>query len=56
MRKLFLETCKYYCIQNYLNEDIFKMIQREDENLEYFVEIFVYIVKRKNNINCDSII
>lgn len=35
---------KYYYIQHDIKEYIFKMSQKGDENLEYFVEIFVYNV------------
>lgn len=37
-----------------IKDEVFKMIQKEDENLKYFVEIFAYNVKRVEMNNLDE--
>lgn len=41
-----MEKYKYYCIYNELQNEVSKMSQKEDESLEYLVEIFSNNVKR----------
>ena len=44
MKSAFLEKYKDYCMPHNLKDEVFKMMQKEDENLEDFVEIFSYNV------------
>lgn len=37
-----------------LKDEVFKMVEREDENLEYLVEIFSYNIKRDKIHNLDE--
>ena len=45
MKTIFLEKYKDYRIPHNLEYEVLKMIQKEDENLEYFIEIFAYNLK-----------
>ena len=45
MKIVFLEKYKDYCIHHDLRNQVFKMNQKEDEILEYLVEIFTYNAK-----------
>ena len=45
MKRVFLETYQYYCIHHDLLNELFKINQKEDEILEYLVQIFTYNVK-----------
>ena len=45
MKTTFLEKYKDYCMPHNIKDEIFKMMQKEYENLEDFIEIFSYNVK-----------
>lgn len=57
MRILILEKYKYYCMHHDLKDEIFKMTQKEDGNLNDLVKIFVYYVKREklHNLGFDTL-
>ena len=42
MRRIFLNKYQTYCRSKYSKDDIFRMNQQEDENLEEYLERFVY--------------
>ena len=54
MKISFLEKYKDYCMPHNIKDEVFKMIQKEDENLEDFVERFAYNVKREKLNNLDE--
>lgn len=47
MKTTFLEKYKNYCMPHNINDEVFKMVQKEDENIKDFVERFA-ILKGKN--------
>ena len=49
---MFLEKYQEYCNTKDKREKLFKMVQRDDDILEYFVERILYNVQRagKNNM------
>jgi hypothetical protein len=49
MKKTFLEKYQEYCRSQELREEIFKMTQKEDENLEDYVEWFQYNLQRSSH-------
>jgi len=54
MKETFLGKYRYYCMPSNLKDEVFKMTQKEDENLEDLVERFVYNVKREKMDNLDE--
>ena len=48
---MFLEKYQEYCNTKYKREELFKMVQKEDESLEYFVERLLYNVQRAGQMN-----
>lgn len=54
MKRVFLEKYKYYCMHRNLKDKVFKMMQKEDENLEDLVEVFAYNIKRAKINNLDE--
>ena len=54
MKKVFLDGYLNYCMPNNHKDEVFKMIQREDENLEYLIERFNYNLKRAKMDNLDE--
>ena len=54
MRKAFLERYLDYCIPINHKEEVFKMMQKEDENLEDLLERFNYNIKRAKMENLDQ--
>ena len=46
MKHVFLEKYQEYCNTKYKTEELFKMVQMDDEILEYFVERILYNVQR----------
>ena len=52
---MFLEKYQEYCNTKDKREELFKMVQRDDESLEYFVERILYNVQRarQNNMGLD---
>ena len=54
MKEAFLENYRDYCMPQNIKDEVFKMTQKEDENLEDLVEIFVYNVKREKMYNLDE--
>lgn len=54
MKEDFLGKYIYYCMPSNLKDEVFKMTQKEDENLEDLVERFVYNVKREKIYNLDE--
>ena len=54
MKEAFLGKYRDYCTPSNLKDKVFKMTQKEDENLEYMVERFVYNVKRVKMDNLDE--
>jgi hypothetical protein len=53
MCKCFLKKYQEYRKARYLHEDIFKMTQREEKILEYYVEIFQYNLQRSKKNKLD---
>lgn len=50
MKEKFLEKYKDYCRGNDMHEDdIFRMLQKEDESLEDYVEMFLFSFKKSNH-------
>lgn len=45
MKKVFLQKYEDYCKARDLIEEIFQMTQKEDESLEYYVELFQYNIQ-----------
>lgn len=43
-----------YCMPSNLKDEVFKMTQKEDENLEDLAERFVYNIKREKMDNLDE--
>ena len=54
MKKTFLDRYLDYCMPTNDKDEVFKMMQREDENLEDFIESFNYNLKRANMNNLDE--
>ena len=54
MKKVFLDGCLDYCMPINHKDEVFKMVQREDENLEVLIEIFNYNLKREKMDNLDQ--
>jgi len=54
MKEAFLGKCKDYCLPTNRKEEVFKVTQKEDENLEDLVERFFYNVKREEMDNLDE--
>jgi len=50
MKTTFLDKYKDYCMPHNFKDEVFKMVQKEDENLEDFVERFAYNVKTEKLI------
>jgi len=46
MRNTFLKNYQDYCKATKLREDIFKMTQKEEENLQDYLENFLYNIQR----------
>ena len=46
MKQVFLEKYQEYCNTKDKREDLFKMVQKDEESLEYFVERLLYNVQR----------
>ena len=46
MKHAFLENYQEYCNTKDKREELFKMVQRDDESLKYFVERILYNVQR----------
>ena len=51
MKHVFLEKYQEYCNTKDKREELFKMVQKEDESLEDFVERLLYNVKRAGQTN-----
>jgi len=54
MKKTFLDRYLDYCMPTNHKDEVFKMMQREDENLEDLIERFNYNLKRANMNNLDE--
>lgn len=54
MKEDFLGKYRDYCMPSNLKDEVFKMAQKEDENLEHLVECFFYKVKREKMDNLDD--
>ena len=56
MKHVFLEKYQKYCNTKYKREELFKMVQRDNEILEYFGERILYNVQRagKTNMGLES--
>ena len=54
MKDAFLEKYKYYCMPHNLKDEVFKMMQKEDENIEDLVERFAYNLKIDEMHNLDD--
>ena len=54
MKRAFLERYLDYCIPVNHKEEVFKMVQKEDENLEDLLERFNYNMKRSKMENLDQ--
>jgi hypothetical protein len=57
MRKIFLKKYQAYCRPRDSKEDIFRMAQQEEENLEDYLERFLYNLQKSkhNSLNFDLI-
>ena len=53
MKQAFLNKYQEYCRASDQKEELFKMNQKEDESLEYFVEILEYNVQRLGHPDLD---
>ena len=51
MKHVFLKKYQEYCNTKDKREELFKMVQRDDESLEYFVERILYNVPRVGQTN-----
>ena len=51
MKQVFLEKYQEYCNIKDKREELFKMVQRDDESLEDFVERILYNVQRARQTN-----
>ena len=51
MKQVFLEKYQEYCNTKDKREELFKMVQKEDESLEDFMERLLYIVQRVGQMN-----
>ena len=54
MKRAFLERYLEYCIHVNQKEEVFKMMQKEDENLEDLLERFNYNIKKAKMENLDQ--
>jgi len=54
MKQTFLDRYLDYCKPTNHKDEVFKMVQKEDENLEDLLEIFQYSLKREKMSNLDS--
>jgi len=54
MKKEFLDRYLDYCMPTNHKDEVFKMMQREDENLEDLIERFNYNLKREKMDNLDE--
>ena len=54
MKQEFLERYLDYCMPFNHKEEVFKMLQKEDENLEDLLERFNYNIKRAKMENLDK--
>ena len=46
MKQVFLEKYQEYCNTKDKREELFKMVQKDEESLEYFIERILYNVQR----------
>lgn len=53
MKQAFLNKYQDYCRARDRNEELFKMSQKEDQSLEYFVERLKYNVQRPGHLDLD---
>jgi len=51
MKNAFLDKYKDYCIPHNLKDEVLEMMQKEDENLQDFIERFAYNVKTEQMHN-----
>ena len=49
IKQVFLAKYQDYCMTKDKREDLFKMMQKDDENLEDFVDILLYNVQRSGH-------
>ena len=54
MKKTFLDRYLDYCMPTNHKDEVLKMMQREDENLEDLIERFNYNLKRAKTNNLDE--
>ena len=54
MKQTFLDRYLDYCMPTNHKDEVFKMMQREDENLEDLLERFQYNLKREKMSNLDE--
>lgn len=55
VKKVFLDRYLDYCMPTNQKDEVFKMMQREDENLEDLIERFNYNLKREMMENLDEV-
>ena len=55
MKRVFLEKYKDYCMHCNRKDEVFKMVQREDEILENIVEMFAQNIQRAKRHNLDEV-
>lgn len=49
VKMIFLEKYEDYCKSRYVKKEIFKIMQKEDNNMEEFVECFQYSLQRSGH-------
>ena len=54
MKKVFLDRYLDYCMLTNHKNEVLKMMQREEKNLEYLIERFNYNLKRAKMDNLDQ--
>ena len=54
MKTIFLEKYRDYSKSRDVKEEIFKIMQKEDENMEDFVECFKYSLHRSGHSDLDK--
>ena len=54
MKNIFLKKYQPYCRTMDSKDDIFRMTQHEDENLEDYLEIFLYNLQKSKQISLNS--
>ena len=54
MKEDFLGKYRDYCMLSNINDEVFKMTQNENKNLQDLVERYIYNIKREKMDNLDE--